>query len=635
MRQCQASVVDFSSIINPANDDEDDYAQGQQQEQYATKIIELQRAIQAAMERGNNRAAVRGGAVKRSRSGSPLLSRRATEALKAAGGSDDSAFVHEFVVAEAAAATSRGAEKQVNGEEDSFRGSLTPHRQIMKSAPSIMVSLPSFESAASKSSSSAFGTVELAGAIPVTDDETTHDHISHSEADEELRQMEDMLLFYDGDGIDDDDELGALTGRSQHKSTGSTPRLSATEIQPLLGHATGDGAIEDLVEKLRKTALSPDDRILCQDALASIVECVYGDQHRQGLLEQRQDFLGYFINIFEYHLVDPEVCAFAIRALTVLCRCDDDVKSSSLSIIALFGTNGALNILVKAMKKHAKSDEFVAEHGCRAIHALCFASPDNQRKFSEKGVSDIIVNCLLMHPHTSAVVEQACKAIRNFTLRNADNAIQICQRGAPAAIVHAIEANNDYFHVAVQGCCALACLTSASKRNLHSLYAAGAHRAAITALNAFPDQPQISECATEVIAGLALEGEKAVEGLCASGCCEAVVEILKQHYRIAAVTEFSCRALVRLSVYPVHIQERLRHRGAASAVVSALRTHKTNTSVITEACWAIINVTIGDMELKREFIDAGVKSILITICRDSSVPIAARDWALEVLGEMY
>jgi hypothetical protein len=199
-----------------------------------------------------------------------------------------------------------------------------------------------------------------------------------------------------------------------------------------------------------------------------------------------------------------------------------------------FGTFGACEVAVSALKKFGTTNAYVAKEGCRAISSLCAdTSGANQYRVAACGGCEAVVGALKAFGTTNPdVAKQGCNAIANLCNLSFTNKELVGECGGCEVVVSAMkEFGTTNAEVAQHGCGAIFNL-SALDANKDRIGECGGCEAAVNTLKTFgATHSDVSWNGCAAIVNLCFEnpankqrfqlaGAKAVVGGCCSNVCK-------------------------------------------------------------------------------------------------------------------
>ena len=128
----------------------------------------------------------------------------------------------------------------------------------------------------------------------------------------------------------------------------------------------------------------------------------------------KADVAPFIINIMEEMLAFPSVCERCLQFIGVLCRNNDEVKSTlSLESSKDFGIYGASSKIATILQKYS-TDPKIMEAGCDAIRGMCYLE-SNRKRLGDEGVCEILGRSLTRWHSNPDVSSWLCRAIGHLT----------------------------------------------------------------------------------------------------------------------------------------------------------------------------------------------------------------------------
>lgn len=334
--------------------------------------------------------------------------------------------------------------------------------------------------------------------------------------------------------------------------------------------------VESAMYALRKTSQSPQDHILCRNALACVVRIAQLDAAHP---KQMSDagFCEAIVKLMQWHLADGGCIEQGYRALDVLAIHSDEIRQA-------ITRSGFANIISRAMLSHMDNPTLI-EAGCKAIGDIAI-DDTNRDMLGVAGACEVVPRACLNHISLSSVAEQACYAINQLQISKFENTSKLGISGANETVAEAM------------------------KRH--------------------PQNPMVAGFGFKAICLLAKDPEnRKVLGNIAS---EAMAAALRQHVQNAGIAQVGCAAISQSVVENAHNREMLGRFGACEGVRAAIQAHSGDMGVVFYGSMAVYSLANGSPQNAQRF--TGLQALLRSIHGTRGVPDEVKAQLFEAIARV-
>eukprot|EP01041_Mallomonas_annulata_P003752 gene3752-7449_t len=252
-----------------------------------------------------------------------------------------------------------------------------------------------------------------------------NDHVIDNDVEVEVEVHKERLLTM---GIERElvsvctDSNISVEARTQSKNLLRTILEARTNFNMSSIHIE---CVDDIISLLNRVKLKPLwTGKLAEKILENIPILINENKSNQISLGYGNNVIVNILRILEYNIKSDNICMKVLIALSTLCRYNTEKSSSCMENIIAMGKYGTCEIVVKAVRKHLKSNQ-IARQGAWTIRNLALHD-GNKVILGSSGVCELLVDALRLQVHmtttstaasTSTSIEtilQICAAIANL-----------------------------------------------------------------------------------------------------------------------------------------------------------------------------------------------------------------------------
>ena len=423
-----------------------------------------------------------------------------------------------------------------------------------------------------------------------------------------------------------------------------------------------------------KTAVDAKMEVAVVGVLTTMVQAIEKSNEKVKAMN-KAEVAPIIVNIMEEMMGYSSVCERCLQFIAVLCRNNDESKSSlSLESSKDFGVAGASSKIAAVMQKYS-NDPKIMEAGCDAIRGLCYLE-SNRRRLGDDGVCEILGRSLPRWNSNPDVSSWLCRAIGHLTNDNDENREKFATIGAIVYIIELLQYNQTSATVLTEICWAIRNVSQSEENRERLQKSAGVDNVLAVFKYHITSAVFTTEACRALVAMISSEDDELIVKMVSGGLIPLVMKALKKNpdseelgaaafnllYFVACevrfcpklvsadildtlsitleahaseigVAEWCCRTVNKIAQLEGMVSK-MRGAGLCETIVSAVQRQAISTKVCGWGCLAIGDLAM-DKNNHSRLTGAGAPEVVVAALRrhDDSVDVVEQScYALHYLA---